>query len=189
MSSKYLTTTQASKICGVTRFTIANWVKSGMLKSSVTAGGHRRIFEKDFLKFVSKKNLPNNINRLSTINVPNCWEFRFQNQDEHDCVQCVVFKEGASKCFLLAKNFGSEKRQCSNNCIDCEYLIKFYPSKQEVMNRSKSPRVNYLKSFTDVNTKDASDVVKKGIYASGRYIASIKRVLTKKKDAGAMNAV
>lgn len=51
-SKEYLTTTEASKVCHVTRFTIRNWVNNGRLKSYKTAGGHRRIYSEDLVKFV-----------------------------------------------------------------------------------------------------------------------------------------
>lgn len=55
MSRKYLTTSQAAGICNVTRFTIRNWINSGKLKSTKTAGGHRRI-SKDALAVFMKSN-------------------------------------------------------------------------------------------------------------------------------------
>lgn len=49
---EFLTTSQAAKISHVTRFTVANWAKSGMLKVTYTAGGHRRIPRDSFEEFV-----------------------------------------------------------------------------------------------------------------------------------------
>lgn len=42
-SSSYLTTTELSRLCGVSRFTIINWVKQGRIKVIRTVGGHYRI--------------------------------------------------------------------------------------------------------------------------------------------------
>lgn len=51
-TEEYLTTSQAAKLSHVTRFTVANWAKSGILKVSYTAGGHRRIPKESFEEFV-----------------------------------------------------------------------------------------------------------------------------------------
>ena len=50
----YLTTSDASEICGVTRFTILNWINSRNLKSFKTAGGHKRILREDLMKFLNR---------------------------------------------------------------------------------------------------------------------------------------
>ena len=44
----YFTTTKLADLCGVTRFTVINWVKAGKLKAVSTMGGHRRIPPRKF---------------------------------------------------------------------------------------------------------------------------------------------
>ena len=51
-NERFLTTSQAAKISRVTRFTVANWAKSGLLKVSYTAGGHRRISQESLEEFI-----------------------------------------------------------------------------------------------------------------------------------------
>jgi len=41
--SGYLTTTELARICGVSRFSIINWVKRGKIRANRTIGGHYRI--------------------------------------------------------------------------------------------------------------------------------------------------
>lgn len=41
--SGFMTTTELAKLCGVSRFTIINWVKQDRIKVIRTAGGHCRI--------------------------------------------------------------------------------------------------------------------------------------------------
>ena len=41
--TKYLTTTQLAKLCGVSRFSIINWVNQGKISAAKTMGGHYRI--------------------------------------------------------------------------------------------------------------------------------------------------
>ncbi|MEI6437216.1 MAG: helix-turn-helix domain-containing protein [Candidatus Omnitrophota bacterium] len=54
MHTDYLTTTEAAKICHVTRFTVLNWVKKHKLESTATLGGHQRIPRKAVLDLVKK---------------------------------------------------------------------------------------------------------------------------------------
>lgn len=41
--SGYLTTTELARLCGVSRFTIINWIKRGRIKAIRTVGRHYRI--------------------------------------------------------------------------------------------------------------------------------------------------
>ena len=50
----FITTSEASKICGVARTTITKWIDQGMLKAFVTPGGHRKIRKEDLTGFLEK---------------------------------------------------------------------------------------------------------------------------------------
>ncbi|MCD6319696.1 MAG: response regulator [Candidatus Desulfofervidaceae bacterium] len=54
-NNKFITTAEASKICGVTRTTIVKWIDEGLLKAFVTPGGHRKIQREDLEKFIQKQ--------------------------------------------------------------------------------------------------------------------------------------
>ena len=54
MHTDYLTTSEAAKICHVTRFTVLNWVKKHKLESTSTLGGHQRIPRKAVLDLIKK---------------------------------------------------------------------------------------------------------------------------------------
>ena len=41
--SGYMTTTELARLCGVSRFTIINWIKRGRIKAIRTVGRHYRI--------------------------------------------------------------------------------------------------------------------------------------------------
>ena len=45
--SGYMTTTELSRLCGVSRFTIINWIKQGKIKVIKTVGNHYRIPESE----------------------------------------------------------------------------------------------------------------------------------------------
>lgn len=132
--NEYLTTTQAAKFCNVTRFTVRNWVIEGKLKSVKTAGGHRRIPKIELIKFMQENNIATINKRDSGFLTPPCYEFRkFKGSADHNCTDCLVFKEKNSKCFMLVKEFGNKKIQCQHDCLNCEYLLTFFPKEQKVM--------------------------------------------------------
>jgi excisionase family DNA binding protein len=53
----FLTVAQAARVCKVTRVTMWRWVKSGGIRSSLTAGGHHRIADADLAQFIKTKNM------------------------------------------------------------------------------------------------------------------------------------
>lgn len=214
MPGKYLTTTQAAKICCVTRFTIANWAKTRKLKSSKTAGGHRRILEKDLMNFIKRNRISKynqkdvddsialesspdkrggktkNGNRKEVVShahaadaryqIPRCWEFCFQDPSQHNCANCLVLKEGANKCFLITKMFGPERKQCKHECLNCEYFLRYYPMKKNALISVKRRQVSHSGNHINERKKDAPEFVRKGLYTSGKCVASIRYVLAKK---------
>lgn len=50
----YMTTSEASKICGVARTTITKWIDQGLLTAFVTPGKHRKIRKEDLIDFMEK---------------------------------------------------------------------------------------------------------------------------------------
>jgi excisionase family DNA binding protein len=48
----YMTTTELSKLCGVSRFTIINWIKQGKIKVIKTVGNHYRIPESEAISLL-----------------------------------------------------------------------------------------------------------------------------------------
>lgn len=53
----YLMPGEVAELFGVTRGTIRNWVRSGMLRAVGTAGGHRRFHRRDVMAFASQRGL------------------------------------------------------------------------------------------------------------------------------------
>lgn len=50
--SGYMTTTEVSKLCGVSRFTIINWIKRGRIQVIRTVGSHYRIPETEVVSLL-----------------------------------------------------------------------------------------------------------------------------------------
>jgi excisionase family DNA binding protein len=53
-----LTVSEASKLCGVSLKTIANWIEQGHIKAHRTVGGHRRILREDLYSFMAEHKIP-----------------------------------------------------------------------------------------------------------------------------------
>ena len=49
----WLTTGMVASYCGVNRATILRWIKSGRLVAYTTPGGHHRVRQEDFRKFLA----------------------------------------------------------------------------------------------------------------------------------------
>ena len=67
--SGYMTTTELSRLCGVSRFTIINWIKQGRIKVIRTVGNHYRISESEAASLLDtieeKKENPTSISEES----------------------------------------------------------------------------------------------------------------------------
>ena len=162
----YLTTAQASKFLNVTRFTVLNWIKNGKLQSASTFGGHSRI-PRNVLQVALKQ--IKTTNRIKTPpkdlnSVVNCWESKEITQcATHNCNKCLVFKKKLNRCFLAVGQYGSLKRLCAHECIDCAYLAKHYPQEKRAMERLRGKQ------------KGVRGLIRKVFYNSGRLVGSIKK--------------
>ncbi len=128
---EYYSTADAAKICGVTRFSVINWTNKGILKTTKTPGGHRRICRADLGAFIktydigvtafSDKELTN-----SGLDYFRCWEFyRSSSKDGvHNCKQCVVYLSDTRKCYTLRGHMRHQKMFCKTSCTTCEYRKK-----------------------------------------------------------------
>lgn len=183
MRKGYLTTSQAAKICNVTRFTIRNWINNGKLDSEKTIGGHRRIIEKDFKEFLQKHHLGQNGEDVSRqADIPYCWD-SFGPEDSHQCKHCAVLKVKAKQCFLVRSEMGLGKTPCHTDCKNCEYLKTYYPEERSLLcRRAEEMTVSEL-AGTQHDEPAKNRLFYKGLYNSGKYIASVKKVFSKKQPS------
>lgn len=125
----YFSTVEAAKYCKVTRFTIINWVKNGLIKATRTIGGHRRILRDDLISFMQIHNMGIRSVDLQCpeIGFKWCWEF-YQNDGykNHKCRGCLVYLTHAKKCFELREKVGHRRVFCSSSCKDCSYYKEYF---------------------------------------------------------------
>jgi len=55
--NEFISTSEASRLCGVARTTISKWIDEGLLKAFVTPGGHRKIEKEDLKDFIERHGL------------------------------------------------------------------------------------------------------------------------------------
>ena len=126
--SSYLTTGQAARLCSVTPDTILKWIRKGRLAGTRTAGGHYRIERRDLLPYIPSTQADSRVSQNDhgrASHIPYCWELFTDNGDvREDCRQCVVYKVGAERCFVMAEldvEVGHSRHFCQASCDDCVY--------------------------------------------------------------------
>ncbi len=130
---EYFSTIEAAKVCSVTRFSIINWAKRGILKTTKTPGGHRRIHRADLVAFIKTYKIGINAFRSEELvgaqaDFLRCWEFHrsSKKKDTHNCKLCVVFLSDTKKCYALREHIGHKKIFCKTSCTACEYYQKVH---------------------------------------------------------------
>jgi excisionase family DNA binding protein len=127
--SSYLTTGQAARLCSVTPDTILKWIKRGRLAGTRTAGGHYRVERRDLEPYIpaaeqADQRAAQNV-RARAARFPHCWELFTDNGTvREDCEQCVVYKVGAERCFVMAGlgvEVGHSRHFCQSSCDECVY--------------------------------------------------------------------
>ncbi len=181
-AGEYVTTSDAAELCNVTRFTIRNWILDNKLKASQTAGHHHRILKSDLLKFMKETGIQPVVRSQKVPAFLNCWEYRNLTQAEgHDCAKCLVFKEQANRCFLTVHEFGSEKVRCGEDCSQCAYMETFFPKEKGIREKmlvQAKREAQATRKVEKVESPENENVLAKGIYSSGHYVAAVKNFFT-----------
>ena len=120
-----LTTGQAAEYCFVTAETIANWIRSGLLRAQRTAGGQYRIRTKDLRAFMAAKGMSTAaLDGDAADRVP-CWNFPFANRGPGvRCDECIVRYLKVLDCFKLM-GMKSEGNWPARDCTECEYFRRY----------------------------------------------------------------
>ncbi|MBF0384266.1 MAG: helix-turn-helix domain-containing protein [Candidatus Omnitrophica bacterium] len=129
---EYYSTVDAAKLCSVTRFSIINWTKKGILKTTRTPGGHRRIHRADLISFIKTYKIGIDAIKseklISQADFLRCFEFHQpeKRNSTHDCKLCVVFLSDTKKCYALREHVSHQKIFCKTSCVECEYYKKIH---------------------------------------------------------------
>jgi len=124
--NSYITTSELAKFCGVSRFTVINWVNQGKIKTIKTAGGHRRIPFSEVLFFLETLHIDKEKKSVLSEPLAHCWEYVEKTRCEKKCRNCLIYKRNIDYCFLVVRQFGKEMIRCQGNCLDCDYFNEFF---------------------------------------------------------------
>ena len=130
---EFLSTTEASKYCHVTRLTVINWAKKGIIPTHKTPGGHRRITKNDMLSFMKEHGMEHGESDLYSPETKFrwCWEYhKDEKWKNHKCRGCLVYLTNAKKCYSLRKKCGHKRIFCKSDCATCSYFKDYHEYSQ-----------------------------------------------------------
>jgi excisionase family DNA binding protein len=135
-----LTTGQAAKYCFVTADTIANWIRSGLLRAQRTAGGQYRILIGDLREFMISQGMTVDQLDREAPDRPSCWEFHAaaDGAEPAACEECVVRFLGVRDCFKLM-GMRSGARGAGGDCAGCDYFRRWGPAEPDGNRKPKTP--------------------------------------------------
>lgn len=170
-----LTTTELAKLCGVSRFTIINWVNRGKIRTMKTVGGHCRIpvseaiafyetFHKEKTGFISES-------------LCHCWEYPQKAKCDKECKDCLLYKSRINYCFVVVREFGKEVVHCKGDCLNCDYFEEFFSSYSKIEQLNETEDGESKK-----RAKDKKSFLYNVVYGVGRGIQEVKERVTDIKE-------
>ena len=171
----YLTTTELAKLCGVSRFTIINWVKRGKIGTMKTVGGHCRIPVSEAISFYESfyKEKTDDISE----SLCHCWEHPQKANCDRECKNCLLYKSRINYCFVVVREFGKEVVHCEGDCLNCDYFEHFFTSYSKIEHLKKTHDAEIERT-----AKDKKSFLYNFVYGVGRGIQEVKGKVTDIKD-------
>ena len=171
----YLTTTELAKLCGVSRFTIINWVNRGKIRTMKTTGGHCRIPVSEAISFY--ESFYKEKGSVESQSLCHCWEYPQKTNCNKECKNCLLYKSRINYCFVVVREFGKEVVHCEGDCLNCDYFEKFFTS------YSESEQLNEMAdSESEKRAKDKKSFLYNFVYGVGRGVQGVKEKVTDIKD-------
>ena len=166
-----LTTTELAKLCGVSRFTIINWVNRGKIRTMKTVGGHCRIPVSEAISFYEV--FQKDKSGVTSESLCYCWEYPQKNNCDKECKNCLLYKSRIDYCFVVVREFGKEVIHCESDCFNCDYFGEFFTS------HSKSEQLNGThEGKSEKTAKDKRSFLYDVVYGVGRGIQEVKERVT-----------
>jgi excisionase family DNA binding protein len=175
MRNDCLTTTELAKLCGVSRFTIINWVNQGKIRTMKTVGGHCRIPVSEAISFY--ENFHKEKIGATSESFCHCWEYPQKSNCDEDCKDCLLYGSRVSYCFIVARQFGRELIRCKGDCMDCDYFEEFFSSfsKDEQLNETHKAKSTKI-------AKDKKKFLYNAVYRLGRGVQEVRGKVTVIKE-------
>jgi excisionase family DNA binding protein len=140
---EFITTTELAKLCGVSRFTVINWVKSGRIKTITTFGGHRRIPRSEVDSVLKVLNLANAeaVSEEDVKTIAHCWQLAETMKCNKKCSHCLAYIRKLDYCFLLVQKFGKQWLECEGTCHECVYFNSVFESMDKMRTRTVTEKI------------------------------------------------
>ena len=125
----YLTTTELAEFCGVSSFTVRNWINRGKIRTIRTVGNQHRIPASEaisFLETLHGKTFHNDKKALTSGLLGHCWEHTQKTNCDKECGDCLIYGREIDYCFVVVRQFGKEIIRCKGNCLNCGYFKEFF---------------------------------------------------------------
>jgi len=175
MRNDCLTTTELAKLCGVSRFTIINWVNRGKIETMKTVGGHCRIPVTEAISFYETFH-KEKIGATSE-SFCRCWEYPHKTNCDRECKNCLLYGSRINYCFVVVRELGKEVIHCKGDCLNCSYFEEFFSSYR------KSERSNETHEAKGEKTaQDKKSFLYNVVYGVGRGIQEVKGRVTDIKE-------
>ncbi len=144
----YLTTTELAKLCGVSRFTIINWVNRGKIRTMKTTGGHCRIPVSEAVSFY--ESFYKETGDVKSQSSCHCWEYPQKTNCNKECKNCLLYKSRINYCFVVVRQFGKEVIHCGGDCMSCDYFEEFFTSYGESEQLNKTHDAEIERAAKDI---------------------------------------
>jgi excisionase family DNA binding protein len=167
MRSAYMTTTELARLCGVSRFTIINWIKKGRIKAAQTVGKHYRIPVSEAMSFL--RIFHNREKDLSSNSSGHCWEYPQKTNCEKECRNCLIYRREVDYCFEVVRQFGKGVIRCKGDCLNCDYFEDFFSFYRK---RTQQEEPSDEKSIK--KTKEKKNLLYNVAYGVGRGVHVFK---------------
>ena len=170
-----LTTTELAKLCGVSRFTIINWVNRGEIRTMKTVGGHCRIPVSEAISFY--ETFHKEKTGVTSESLCHCWEYPQKTNCNKECKNCLLYKSRINYCFVVVREFGKEVIHCEGDCLNCDYFEEFFSSYRRSEQLNETHEAKSEKTATDKKS-----LLYNFVYGVGRGIQGVKGRVTDIKE-------
>ncbi|MHC4396151.1 MAG: helix-turn-helix domain-containing protein [Planctomycetota bacterium] len=129
LQKNYLTTTELAKFCGVSRFTIRNWIKQDKIRAVRTVGKQYRIPVSEAISFLETLHLEifhKDESGVKPGSLRHCWECLEKTNCDKKCKDCLIDGKDTGYCFMVVRQFGNGVIRCKGDCLDCEYFGEIF---------------------------------------------------------------
>jgi excisionase family DNA binding protein len=170
-----LTTTELAKLCGVSRFTIINWVNQGKIGAMKTVGGHCRIPVSEAISFY--ETFHKEKNSVMSESLCRCWEYSQKTNCDRECKGCLLYGSRINYCFVVVRELGKEVIHCKGDCLSCNYFEKFFSSYRKSEQSNETHEAKGEKA-----AQDKKNFLYNVVYGVGRGIREVKGRVTDIKE-------